>query len=323
MDYLEKQKEIVGYVESELWLNGVFKGKEKTPIYKVAENVGDNDAIGIGVVNPFYIETNELQDKDYEYKKIKKFLRLYVAEYAKKNGLEESQLKLEFINYGKTQLVYVLTEPNGKRVTILTKQPAVEFGKVRQEAENLKFLNTLDKNVIAPIDYFKFGDQELYVTPYMHQARCVAHDGISWGMYIPEPFYRFKNFNKAQKEIVTTCMIAKLVSYYNFKTNEGIAACKFGGGDFMLPKGWENNMPTLSNTYKNLHFIAAREKIKCSFNQYLEIIRDEFSRPTINEAQSNLKINHRARGFIDESSIEKGIMLGKKILEKRQSSVEN
>ena len=30
-----------------------------------------NKSIGIGMINPAYIEVNELQDKDYEYKKIR------------------------------------------------------------------------------------------------------------------------------------------------------------------------------------------------------------------------------------------------------------
>ena len=113
--------------------------------------------------------------------------------YAEQNGLNVNDLRIQFINYGKTELVYVLTEPNGERVTILTKQPAVEFGKIKQEAQNLRDLKQVDKKVVAPIDYFRHGGQELYVTPYINQARCVASDG-SWGMYIPEPFYRFESF---------------------------------------------------------------------------------------------------------------------------------
>ncbi|MBR2301010.1 MAG: hypothetical protein IKA41_03560, partial [Bacteroidaceae bacterium] len=58
-------------------------------------------------------------------------------------------------------------------------------------------------------------------------------------MYIPEPFYRFEGFTREQEQVVNSCMIAKLVSLYDFEKGQGIASCKLGGGDFMLPKGWE------------------------------------------------------------------------------------
>lgn len=274
------------------------------------------EPLGIGLINPYYIETNELQEKVYEYKKIDKFLNKYKSIYAEDNRLNVDELSVDFINYGKTELVYVLTEPTGKKVTVLTKQPAVEFGKVKQEADNLTQLNKVDENVVAPIDYYKFGDQELYVTPYINQARCVASFN-QWGMYVPEPYYRFENFTREQEQVVNTCMIAKLVSLYDFNNQEGIANCKIGGGDFMLPKGWENETPTIENTLNNIYLIAAREKINCDFDEYLDIIRDEFSRETINEDQESLKINLRGRVAMDVNDIENGIELGKQIIEER------
>lgn len=316
----ELEREIVGYVKFQNFLNGTLIEQGEKPVYATASDLQIDEtcsqSIGIGMVNPMYIEVNELQDKDYEYSKIRKFLKKYMTEYASKKGLDTSDLKLEFINYGKTELVYVLTEPNGERVTILTKQPAVEFGKVKQEAQNLRELKKVDKNVVAPIDYYKFGDQELYVTPYINQARCIASDG-SWGMYIPEPFYRFESFTEDQEQIVNACMIAKLVSLYDFEKGQGIASCKLGGGDFMLPKGWEKETPTIQGTLKNLYLIAAREMLDCSFEEYLDIIRSEFSRRTINENQDKLLLNLRGRVPMKMEDIENGIELGKQIISKR------
>lgn len=277
------------------------------------------EPLGIGIINPYYIETNELQEKAYELKKIDKFLNKYIGFYAENNGLNADDITLDFINYGKTELVYVLTEPSGKKVTVLTKQPAVEFGKVKQEADYLTQLKQVDENVVAPIDYYKFGDQELYVTPYINQARCIASD-YTWGMYVPEPYYRFENFTKEQEQVVNTCMIAKLVSLYDFNKQEGISKCKIGGGDFMLPKGWENDTPTIENTLNSLYLIAAREKINCTFDDYLNIIRDEFSRETIKEDQESLKINLRGRVAMDINDIENGIELGKDLVEERNLS---
>ncbi len=215
--------------------------------------------IGIGTMDSFYIVTNDTQRKDEEYQKIMKFLNQYLEYYSKQNKVPISDLKLTFINYGQTELVYVLEDNNHIRKTLLVKQPATLFGTVKKELENLTNLYLLDQQVVKPIDYFSCGDQELYVTPYIHQARCVASSdywGTSyWGMYIPEPYYRFVPFTEKQENIVNTCMIAKLVSFYNFSEQTGISKCKLGGGDFMLPKGWENDEPTIDNTLNNLFFI--------------------------------------------------------------------
>lgn len=320
------EKEIVGYVKFQNFLNGKLIEEGEKPIYKsnwqVESCCDDTSSLGIGMVNPMYIEVNELQDKSYEYSKIRKFLKKYMAEYASKKGLDVDELQLEFINYGKTELVYVLTEPNGERVTILTKQPAVEFGKVKQEAQNLRELKKVDKRIVAPIDYYRLGDQELYVTPYINQARCVASDE-SWGMYVPEPFYRFEGFTREQEQVVNSCMIAKLVSLYDFEKGQGIASCKLGGGDFMLPKGWEKETPTIQGTLKDLYLIAAREMLECSFEDYLNIIRREFSRRTINENQDELLLNLRGRVPMKLEDIENGIELGKQLISKRTIKNEN
>ena len=312
------KKEFTGMVKIQAFLNGKLVEEGEHPIYKVVEKLDESKAIGIGTINPFYIETNELQDKDYEYKKIKKFIQKYIGEYAKANGYDTNEIKVEFINYGKTELVYVVTEPNGRRFTLLTKQPAVEFGKIKQEAEYLKKLKKIDDHVVAPINYYRFGDQELYTTPYINQARCIASDA-AWGMYIPEPYYRFENFTHEQESIVNPCMIAKLVSLFDLENEQGISSCKIGGGDFMLPKNWEKTNPTFDNVIDNLYLIAAREKINCSLEQYLEIIRAEFSRKTIHENQDELLINHRGRVPMKIEDIELGIEMGLVLLQNRYS----
>ena len=171
-------------------------------------------SIGIGIMNAAYLEVDSSQDIAEEYSKIINFLKKYMIKYASEKNIDPKKLRMEFINYGKTELVYVLTEPSGKRVTLLVKQPGLEFGKVRQEAENLKELKKIDDCIVAPIDYYECENQELYVTPYINQARCVASYN-SWGMYVPEPFYRFENFTREQEQIVNSCMIAKLVSLYD------------------------------------------------------------------------------------------------------------
>lgn len=315
-----KSKNNTGYVEIETYIDGKLVGKEKKQLKKMDEvEEVYVESLGIGFITPYYIEVNESQDKLFEYRKIEKFLKKYMVQYATRRGIDLKDLTLEFINYGKTELVYVLTEKNGERVTILTKQPAVEFGKIKQEAINLIKLKEVDDRIVAPIDYYCFDDQELYVTPYINQARCVASD-TTWGMYVPEPFYRFESFNKNQEHVVNSSMIAILVSLYDFKANQGIASCKLGGGDFMLKKGWENAPLTIENTLNNLYLIAAREMVDCSFEEYLNIVREEFSRTTINENQKELLLNHRARVAMEISDIENGIKLAKEIISKRNQT---
>lgn len=313
------------YVGGKLISHWKDEPKPMEPVWTPEDELQGTPNIGISQFNQAYLETNDIQESKYEYRKIQRFLQKYIQHYAQKTGVSVDDLSIEFINYGKTELVYVLTQKNDARITLLVKQPAVQFGKVKQEAINLLALEKKDKKVVAPVDYFSYGEQELYATPYIDYARCVASYGRSWGMYIPEPTYRFEAFTSKQSDIVTACMIAKLVSYYDFDKQEGLCACKLGGGDFMLPQGWENEEPTIQNTLNNLYFIAAREKVSCSFENYLETIRQEFSRRTIDENQEKLVINLRGRVPMQLECIEAGIKLGKSIIhsQKLQANKKN
>lgn len=285
---------------------------------EIEDNMQQN--MGIGFLHPGYIEISKDQDIIDEFLKINDFLKTFVVKYANDKNLNCKDIKIDFINYGKTELVYVLTEQNNTKFTLLVKQPAVPFGKVKQEAIYLSELKNIDNSIIAPIDYFHYEDQELYMTPYISQARCIASYN-SWGMYVPEPYYRFEIFSDEQEKIVNTCMIAKLVSLYNNQTNEGIISCKLGGGDFMLAKGWENEKPTIENTLANLYLIAAREKISCSFDSYLNLIKSEFSRRTIDENEKNIIINLRGRVPMKKDDIEYGIELGKQLIESKKQKI--
>ena len=86
----------------------------------------------------------------------------------------------------------------------------------------------------------------------------------------------------------------------------------------MLSKGWEQEDLSIENTIDNLYLIAAREKINCSLEDYLSLVRDEFSRRTIDENQSELKLNHRGRVAMNVQDIESGIELGKQIISQRK-----
>lgn len=298
---IDKYLDVDGLSDEQLAL---LKEAEEYFIEKSKQNMG------IGMLCAGYVFVKENQDLWAEYGKVQNFLEDYISVFASKKGKSKQDFNLEFINYGRTELVYVLLDKKtNEKVTILAKQPIVEYGKVKEEVDNLKRLIKVDKNVIAPIDYFSNGEQELYVTPYINQARCVASDR-KWGMYIPEPFYRFEYFTDEQEHIVNSCMIAKLVSLYDFENGKGIGKCKLGGGDFMLPKGWEEKTPTIQNTIDGLYLISAREMLRVSFEEYLDILRREFSISTIDEEQDRLLINVRGRVAMKKEDIENGIKLG-------------
>ena len=124
--------------------------------------------MGIGMMCSAYVFVRDGQDLWAEYSKIVNFVQSYVLKYAENKGKGIENFSLEFINYGRTQIVYVLTDKQtGEKITILAKQPVVEYGKIAQEATYLSELNMVDSSVVAPIDYFCDGEQELYVAPYI------------------------------------------------------------------------------------------------------------------------------------------------------------
>ena len=70
----------------------------------------------------------------------------------------------------------MITVSDKERYTLLLKQPMVEQGKLQEEFENLVELSRYDRNVVAPIEYRAYNTKmckgELFITPYMYQARC-------------------------------------------------------------------------------------------------------------------------------------------------------
>lgn len=281
------------------------------------------DNLGLGPSGDvLYLKLREDQDVLAEMSNLRMTLKMYLMQFCDKHNLEMKDVDLEFINYGYTELVYVLTVKGKERYTLLVKQPMVEQGKLREEFQNLVELSKFDKNVVAPYEYRSYNYDafkgEVFLTPYMYQARCVASDK-DWGMYIPEPEYRFEEFDTAQRFFVNVCMIAKLVYLYDEDRKQGIAAAKLGGGDFILPKGWEENEPCQKYTLDNLYLTAARDMVECSLEEYVEMLRDEFSRPTIQEEQSSLTINHRGRVAMAMEEIEEGIELGMNLRKRKEA----
>ncbi len=85
------------------------------------------DNLGLNFVAPFYIQTNEIQDKDYEYAKVMRALEYYKKHYAKNHNLNIERLDFHFINYGRTELVYVLKNGNDICEMVLIKKQELEW----------------------------------------------------------------------------------------------------------------------------------------------------------------------------------------------------
>lgn len=275
----------------------------------VIDNTGYGN-LGLNFVAPMYIQVNEIQDRDYEYNKVMLVLEKYKKHYAEKHNVDIESLDFTFINYGRTELVYVLKNGDSICETVLIKQPGVRMGVVEQEAQNLTELKKRDEHVVAPIEYYQIGDQELYTTPYLYQARCIAAYNGWWGMYVPEPMYRFEVFDETIGDLVCIGMIAKLVSLYDHEKQLGLSACRLSGGDFMFPKDWDAKEVTLESVLDDLYLIAARQLISCPFEEYLDILRREFQRYTIADNPECAIINVKSRAIMSKEIIEKGIQLG-------------
>lgn len=265
------------------------------------------EALGIPNFGPWYLNMTEDQDIIEEMIKLKSF----IASFIKSNTSDELKgdtIDIQFINYGKTQLVFVVTIDNSKQYTLLVNQPATIYGVGKKEYNNLNILNQVDPNlVIKPIEYYENDNHELYMTPYYHQARCVGVESTDWGIWVPEPSYHFENFDNDQRRVINTSMIAMLIKLYDDINKKGLSKCRLDGGDFMLLKGYENNEISFDNIIKHLKLIAARELVSISLDDYINRIRIELA----NKEESNLiVIGKKLRQPFTEEEIETGIEMG-------------
>lgn len=285
------------------------------------------NGFGIPKNEPYYIKIPKASKytKLDEYKVTHAMIDYVCSNFAYKNKFCAENAWCEFINYGDTELVYVM-DFEGKKFTLLFGQPATKIGTVKKEAGLLSHFAKLDpETVVAPLDFYKTKaymfdhsfERECFITPYHMQTRCVASIYSGFGVYVPEPKYHFELFSEKERHIVCACMVAKLISLYDEKNKCGISACKLGGGDFMLEKDWNRENITASDTLKNLKLIACREVLNCSLEQYIEILRSELGKITYysteNERDPNILINHKNRATMNEADINAGIALGLKL----------
>ena len=270
------------------------------------------------------------EDADWR-ERLDKFLdiRKFISDVVNTNTMPEFQGEnktVQFINYGDTELVFVFNVEN-RKYTLLVGQPSTEFGQVRAEYENLRRLGeNYNENIVVPLRYFSNEkDLELYVTPYLYQARCIGIEEKDWGMWVPEPEYHFQDFSKENREIINSSMIAMLIKFFDDKNNLGIGACHIGGGDFVLQKGFEKREITYENILKNMKLIAARSFISSSLDEYVNRIKQEFSKRTYykteNQRDKSILINYKCKMPMTLEEIKNGIELGYELRATQKNNV--
>ena len=273
--------------------------------------------LGIDNYSDWYIRHSESQNQEKEFIKVNSFIKNFCLN----NDFEElkgSKISLQFINYGDTQLVFVVTVDNSKQYTLLVNQPKTRPGQALEEFNNLTTFNKLHPEIIIkPIKYYvnpENPQQELYMTPYYYQARCV---GVSsgeegWGEWIPEPEYHYRIFSEKEGKIIKKCMVAMMVKFYDGKNKSVIAGYSLDGDDFMLKKGYENEELNEENIIKNFVFIAARKVIKIEFDEYINRIKKELKND-FGDNDEKIILKKKLRAPFTEEDIEEGIKYGMKL----------
>ncbi len=225
-----------------------------------------------------------------------------------------SPSKIEFINYGDTELVYV-GELSDKQITILVGQPSTKLGTVKLEYENLCHLAKINpKLVVEPFLYYANSNRECYVTPYIKQARCIATFDGTYGAYIPEPYYRYEPYQENDQYLICKAIIANLIRLYDQDKKLALAECKIGGGDFIMEKAYDNEPHTEETTLNRMKLIAARKLINIELKDYITMLRSEFSKRTyyrnLTERDYSILVNIKNRVPMTKEAIEDGISLG-------------
>ena len=275
------------------------------------------ESLGIENYGEWYIRHLPEQNEKEEFKKVNDF----ISEFISKTDIEELKGKkdIKFINYGDTQLVFVITINEEKQYALLLNQPKTEAGQGLEEYNNLINLNKNHPDiVIKPLKYYvspSNPQQELYITPYYFKARCVGVNEKDWGKWIPEPKYHFKDFNQIERKIINKCMIALVVKLYDEKNKKGISKWRFDGGDFMLLKGFEKEEINEENILKKLLLISARKLITIELNEYIDKMKIELKNG-LKEEDEKIIIGKNLRCPFSEEEIEEGIKFGMNLREK-------
>lgn len=263
----------------------------------------EKEALDIDDYDFIYYELSPEQQPIEEAIKTSEFIEIDFANYLKENypNYYSKNIKIKFINWGHMEVVYVLD--NGHRkFTLLMSQPNLEYGKVKSEYNNLKIISKNNEDVVCPLLYYGNPNynREVYMTPYYYQARCISYLDEKLGIYVPEPTYHFEEFNGHKKDIIEEAITAKILSLYNLGTNIGLDEFIVSSGDFILEKGFEDNIGNVNMVFNDMKAIAARSLINMTLDDYIDLI-------------------YKRLNMFNSKNIDKGIELGFSMIKKKSS----
>lgn len=281
----------------------------------------DIQELPLGIPEKFefgYLLPREGKSCFEEFLKITHFIR----DFCGNSGFVTTpDYEYRFINWGYSGVVYVL-RVNEDLYTMTVNQPVVHPENIKKDYRNLlHFGKKSPSSIVTPISFYENKDMGFatIISPYIYQARCLSNEYGSWGAFVPEPEYRYVPYTPEQQKELLPCIIAKLVQLYDSKENLGIASCKTIDGDFILEKKLDEEEFTTENIMKRMKLITIRDTINISLDNYIDLLRKEFS----SASQEGNLINSRAKLAIPQSEVEKGIELGLQLRELDRSRDED
>lgn len=247
-----------------------------------------------------------------EYTKLENFLFNYKKHYARACGINVSNVEIKFINWGTDALVFVLINKAHKTFcTLVVNQPELSPQELKNQFELAKKFSKIESSIIAPTEFFESDGKALINLPYLMQAKCISCLKGKLGVYVPEPNYHFEEFSEKEKQVIDSCIIAKLVASFNHKKQQGLADVRLIMGDFVLDRNCKADL-SLEKLFEKTSLIACRKVVNCSFLEYVNLLKTEFSAVSMNNERNyqinpNNIINTLSSTSMTPQSIQKGI----------------
>ncbi len=263
-------------------------------------------------------ESHDEEETTDLYLRVRKTLNDVVALIAAEKD-ESTHYNLSFVNYGSEALIFRLMSLTGELTTIVINQPCQPPEKLITKFEGLKRLHAQDHRfVIRPDTLYSTSDADFnaYTAEYFPSAKCPAYSDQhqSFGIYDPDPKYRFIPFSKERADRIKTSQIAVLVNYYDEERQQGLGSVYASGSDFLLAEEVKFDDP--DSVLNSLRLISPRGFISIPRDEYLELLREEFSTGN-KKINPNFQINQKNGEAFPLDVIDTGIALGAKLAQER------
>ncbi|KAJ5073539.1 hypothetical protein M0811_08656 [Anaeramoeba ignava] len=235
--------------------------------------------------------------------------------------------EIEFVNYGSLEIIFRLKftyKSKEMSFIIVSSQLPSLIEKVHQDFIHTKEFHKHFPNLILEVfnyDEFQLSKSKLSISFFtqidLNLCRCIAKNksySENWGIYNPEPIYRFEPFDNELSEFTKQMIIASLIGTYNHKLQKGISCSRASGGDFVLLRNFDYSQKSLKECWR---MISVRNEIEIDFQNYCDLIIKEFQISSKISDQKviddSLKINHNSKEAFKLETIQKGIELGKEM----------